>query len=122
MWFLAGQRRVARPLSLPGLVLISVLVTACGTHASHHETAVAIRNYAFSPALLTIAPGDTVTWTNRDGDAHTVTVDPGSPARFASRDLKQGDSFRLTLTKAGTVHYHCAFHPFMTGTITVVAP
>ena len=35
--------------------------------------AVAITGFAFSPAALTVKAGTTVTWTNKDSDAHTVT-------------------------------------------------
>src|SRR3989344_8698310 len=42
------------------------------------EYMINIANFAFSPSSLTIKVGDSVTWTNRDSSAHTVTSDSGS--------------------------------------------
>jgi plastocyanin len=39
--------------------------------------AVSIENFVFSPATVTIKAGTTITWTNRDQDAHTVTAMSG---------------------------------------------
>src|SRR5262245_11019965 len=61
--------------------------------------AVAIQNFAFSPATITVKAGTTVTWTNHDQDAHTVTANPGP---FRSKTLNTGDTFKFTFTKAGT--------------------
>lgn len=79
---------------------------------------VLIQNYAFSPATLTIAPGTTVVWTNKDTAPHTVTVSSG-PVKFSSPDLQTGDSFTYTFTTAGTYDYYCAVHPDMTASVTV---
>jgi plastocyanin len=43
--------------------------------SSNTTQSVNISGFAFSPASVTIAPGGTVTWTNLDGTAHTVTSD-----------------------------------------------
>jgi plastocyanin len=79
---------------------------------------VMIQGYAYSPAALTVAVGDTVTWTNMDQAPHTVTVTSG-PVKFASPTLQKGQSFTYTFTKPGTYQYYCAVHPDMTGTVTV---
>lgn len=39
------------------------------------SAAVSIMNNAFSPQSVSVQPGGTVTWTNNDGVAHTVTSD-----------------------------------------------
>jgi plastocyanin len=78
--------------------------------------AVAIANFAFSPATLTVTAGTTVTWTNRDTDAHTVTT-PSGPLH--SPAMPTGATFSYTFTRAGTYHYLCTIHPFMTATVTV---
>jgi len=79
-------------------------------------TTVTILNYAFSPATITIAPGMTVIWTNRDSVAHTVTADDGS---WGSGNLAQGDTYSHTFTTSGAYPYHCAIHPGMQGSVTV---
>jgi plastocyanin len=70
--------------------------------ASAHQ--VMIMNYAFSPASLAIAAGDTVTWTNEDSAPHTVTVTNG-PKKFDSGTLQKGQSFSYAFTAAGTYSY-----------------
>lgn len=77
---------------------------------------VAVANFAFSPASLTVKVGTKVTWTNNDSVTHTVTENQGA---FDSGQLPPGKSFSFTFTKAGTYSYHCNIHPSMTATIVV---
>jgi plastocyanin len=63
-----------------------------------------------------VAVGTTVTWTNQDSTAHTVTANDGS---FDSGPIQPGKSFSHTFSTAGTVAYHCKIHPSMTATVTV---
>lgn len=79
---------------------------------------VTIKGFAFSPAATTVKSGTTVTWTNQDSVAHTVTEND-SQAGPNSQSLDKGQSYSFTFTKAGTYHYHCAIHPDMRGTVTV---
>ncbi|MFF4836605.1 cupredoxin family copper-binding protein [Streptomyces sp. NPDC001315] len=80
--------------------------------------AVAIRNFAFSPATLKVKAGTTVTWTNQDSDAHTVTS-AGSGGPLHSAALATHATFSYTFTKPGTYAYLCTIHPFMTATVEV---
>ena len=80
---------------------------------------VEIKNYAYSPASLTINVGDTVTWTNMDTAPHTVTVTNG-PVKFSSGNLGHGESFSYTFKVVGTYSYYCAVHPDMVASVTVV--
>ena len=80
---------------------------------------IAIKNFAFSPAALTIKTGTTVTWTNQDGAPHQISSDPGAPVAFNSESLANGASYQFTFTQAGTYDYHCTIHPAMKGTIIV---
>jgi plastocyanin len=82
---------------------------------------IAIKNFAFSPATLTVKSGTTVTWTNEDGASHTVVSDAGALVAFTSPSLATGSSYPVTFTQAGTYPYHCSIHPSMTGTIIVQA-
>lgn len=86
------------------------------TTAGNAGTSVSIEGFAFSPAVLTIPVGTTVTWTNNDGTNHTVTSDGGA---FDSGALGSGDTFQFTFDEAGSYPYHCTIHPNMTGTIVV---
>ena len=88
--------------------------SGAGTPAS--GTAVAIDNFAFSPAALNVKMGQQVTWTNKQqGVAHTVTADGGA----FDHPMPSGATFSFTFAKAGTFAYHCTIHPFMKGTVVV---
>ena len=80
--------------------------------------AVQIKNDAYSPQTLTVSAGQTVTFTNQDDDAHTVTAVDGS---FDSKGLDTNDVWRHTFAKPGVYRYFCQLHPFMKGTIVVKA-
>jgi amicyanin len=67
-----------------------------------------------------VAVGTTVTWTNQDAVAHTVSSTSAPEAQgFDSGLLDQGQSFAFTFTVPGTYKYQCNIHPFMKGTIVV---
>lgn len=91
--------------------------TATGK-TSAQTNSVAIENFAFTPANITISKGTTVTWTNKDAVAHTVTETDGKTGPN-SGNLAQGKSFTFTFDNVGTYQYHCAIHPDMVGTVTV---
>jgi plastocyanin len=76
-----------------------------------------ISMFAFKPSTLTIAPGTTVAFTNMDTTEHTATAD--NSTTFDTSAIQHDQTKTVTLTKPGTYGYHCAFHPFMTGTIIV---
>lgn len=77
---------------------------------------VAIRDFQFEPAQLTVAPGDTVVWVNRDIVPHTATEDEES---WDSSALREGESWSLVARAAGDQTYHCRFHPAMKGVVLV---
>jgi len=77
---------------------------------------VAIKNFAFGPASVTVPVGTTVTWTNDDSEAHTVTAPKGPPH---SPPLPPGGTFTYRFTKPGTYSYLCTIHPYMHGTVVV---
>ena len=77
---------------------------------------VSIQNMAFSVASLSVAKGTTVTWTNNDAMAHTVTADDAS---FDSGNIAPGAKFTHTFSAAGTVAYHCSIHPGMKANVVV---
>jgi plastocyanin len=79
--------------------------------------AVAIKDFSFQPASISVVVGSTVTWTNNDTTGHTVSADDGS---FDSGTVAPGATFSHTFDTAGTFTYHCNIHPSMTATITVV--
>ena len=75
-------------------------------------------SWTFDPDNLTVHRGDTIVWTNAGQAAHTATAD--DKVTFDSGALTHGQQFRWVAAKAGTFPYHCTFHPWMKGTVTVV--
>lgn len=78
---------------------------------------VLIQGFAFAPARITIAAGDTVRFINKDSEAHTVTGRGGS---FDSGGMDTGAVWDHRFTKPGTYTFFCELHPYMTGMIVVV--
>jgi plastocyanin len=89
--------------------------TTSGAGTPAGGTAVAIDNFAFSPATLKAKAGQQVTWTNKQSVAHTVTANAGA----FNHPMPSGATFSFTFTTAGTFAYHCTIHPSMQGTIAV---
>jgi plastocyanin len=80
--------------------------------------AVTIPGRFFSPPHMTVVAGDSVTWSNKDFNVHTVTARDGS---FASGRLAPGLSFSHAFATVGQHPYVCTIHAFMAGEIDVVA-
>lgn len=79
-------------------------------------------NACYLPAETTVGVGGTVTWTNDDTAAHTVTS--GTPTdepdgMFDSSIIMSGATFEYTFEEAGQYDYFCIVHPWMTGKVSV---
>ena len=101
---------------------LSIVALVLGTrvapiHAQVTATVVAIQNYAFLPATVTVSAGSTVTWRNDDSVDHQPVSDTGA---WDAGVVTPGTSSRgVVFSIPGTYPYHCAIHPDMTGTIVV---
>ncbi len=70
--------------------------------------------YRFAPSSITVAGGDTVTWTN-DGDLpHDV-----SGSGLQSGTMSPGQDYSHTFNSPGSFSYICSIHPSMKGSVTV---
>ncbi len=112
--------RVLVALTLAGLALPAVAM-ASSHKPNLADGAVLVEAFAFAPSAVTIPTGASVTWTiGTDPEQHTVT--PTDDSAFAgSGQLFTGDTFSVRFETAGAFDYLCTLHPFMTGTVTVVA-
>ena len=79
---------------------------------------VSIANFAFAPTEITIAPGESVTWTNDDGAPHGLEFDDNAPG---TNLLLPGASFSRQFDRPGAYDYNCSVHPYMTGRVIVRA-
>lgn len=79
-------------------------------------------NECYIPAEVTVNVGQTVTWSNDDSAAHTVTsgTPTGGPDGTFDSSLFMADAtFSHTFDNAGEYNYFCMVHPWMTGKIQV---
>lgn len=124
-----------RRTTVPGVALATILLSACGgtsslrpagatsarrgqpTVAQAKKQSVVITNYAFHPSRLTVTVGTPVTFTNRDQTSHTATSN--RQGVFDTGTVMPGQSHTIVLKKPGVYPYHCEFHAFMRGEITV---
>jgi plastocyanin len=96
---------------------------------------------SFAPDPVTVKMGQKVAWKNQDGILHRIVQDragsgdngggdpyggnPGGSAPAPGDGFDGGDvppgamSNAMSLSTQGTIHYHCAIHPSMTGSIVV---
>ncbi len=121
--------KIVRLLSL-GLV---VAVLGCGKESyggtgpsgTPGANEVWMQNIAFNPSPRAVTLGTTITWTNKDGFAHTVTSSsvPGGVAAISSGNIAGSGTFQVTFSTVGTYQYFCTIHGTaasgMRGTITV---
>jgi nitrite reductase (NO-forming) len=81
----------------------------------------------YSPAKITVVIGvnNTVEWTNDDVAPHTVTAlsVPAEASKFDSgyMNIEGSGTFTYTFTVPGTYTYGCSYHPWMRGTVVVLA-
>lgn len=96
----------------------STTTSTTAPSSSGTTVAVTMKNLAFTPKVIHVKVGDTVTWTNDDTPPHNVTWVSG-PKFTSSGTLDPGAKFSLKLTQPGVIHYYCSIHPFMKATIIV---
>ncbi len=109
--WVAAVRQLALGLALIGA---SAGCRAAADPPARHE--VTIEAMQYSPASLTVAPGDTIVWTNKDMFPHTVTSKTGG---FDSQAIPPDGSWTYVARTTGEFSYVCTFHPTMTGTLEV---
>jgi nitrite reductase (NO-forming) len=82
---------------------------------------------AYTPQLLKVSVGTTVTWINNDSVFHTITSGTtngtiGSPdGDFDSGEVQSGETYERTFDVAGTFDYFCTPHPWMAGQVEVTS-
>lgn len=104
-------------LLLVGILALTVTPSARVPAPNTHT--VTIDASAFSPASLTVAPGDTVVFRNADMFPHTATSRTGA---FDSKEIKRGKSWTLKVPGRGRLfEYYCVLHPAMKGALRVIS-
>ena len=109
---------------VPVIAAVAVALTGFGDGASSSAgsavaakpNTITIKDFAFAPQPLTVKAGTTITVTNDDGTAHTVTAAKGA---FDTGDIDGGATAQITVDRPGSYSYFCDIHQYMKGTIHV---
>lgn len=116
-------------LIFSGIVTAGILLAGCqptpldlnkqsATDVPQEEGAISALNMTYSPDTLTVRPGATILFTNRDVADHSITSDDGNS--FDTGLIAQDGIGEFTApTIPGTYPYHCTSHPTMRGTLIV---
>jgi len=81
-----------------------------------------VSDQCFIPSMISINAGDTVSWSNDDTAAHTVTSgtpQDGPDGVFDSSLFMAGATFDVTFDSSGNYDYFCMVHPWMAGIVSV---
>ena len=96
----------------------STAVSVSGVPVDSSISEVVVQNYSFPP--ITIAPGSSVKFVDRDGEPHTVTADD---ATFSVGPFDSTNPVTLTAPSSpGRYTFHCKIHPTMHGVLVVRQP
>jgi plastocyanin len=116
-------------------ILLATLIAALGVAVSYGSAAastsagggavistilpntVVIKDFAFGPATMTVAPGTKIMVVNQDRAPHTVTA---VNKAFDTGTISGGQRGEMTAPNTpGAYPYICTIHPSMTGTLIV---
>ena len=105
-------------------MMMVILLSGCTSNQNSNNSTtlvsdpntVILQNFAFTPNLLAVTNGTTVTWINKDSVSHTVTSDTG----LFNSTLAPGAKFTYKFDNAGKYAYHCDIHLAMKGEIMVI--
>ena len=104
---------------LTGSIMVATFVAAISLNiAKASEThTVEISQFAFIPAKITVAAGDTIIWVNRDIVPHTATADNGS---WDTGEILTNQQKRIIVAEDQSLSYYCAYHPSMKAEISLM--
>ena len=101
-----------RRLTLAAIILVGA---GCSSPAPR-RVVIAIKNFVFEPAQVSVARGDTVLFSNTDFVPHTATA---KDSTWDSKSIDGSKTWSFVANAAGTHDYYCAFHPNMRATMVV---
>ena len=94
------------------VALSALLIGIQGGSAIAANHVVTQKGKKFSPSVLDIKAGDTITFTNDDKHRHNV-YSRTQGHKFRIKKQKPGESNQITLADPGTIEVRCAMHPKM---------
>lgn len=130
MFTWSHHRRATHPAATGFLTAVLLCLASCGDDNSTEPTddgpftgTIRVLDTRFSPAAVTIAAGDSVTWRWEGSMGHSVEEGTSltNPTPLFDSGVKTSGTFGYRFTAAGTYPYFCRPHfaVGMKGTITV---
>ena len=113
-----GSVTITATLSVNGEILTASAQLTITTAPPAGSNLVTTAGVSFSPASITIAQGDSVSW-EFAGATHNVTFLGPAPVAGDIPDQQPGTSVTRVFSAAGTFDYECTRHAGMTGTVIV---
>ena len=92
-----------------------IAVQTAATQPQSSNRRITIIGFAFTPSVLQVRAGESVTWLNDDGAPHSVAAKNG----MASDTVMPGSSYSAHFEHPGDYDYLCSIHPYMSGKILV---
>jgi plastocyanin len=91
------------------VLLPLLLVLPLAASAQDNSRVIAQKGRAFRPGEVTIARGESLTFTNADSFIHQIYVD----GMFDSEEKGPGEVLNETFPRTGTFQVRCHIHPTM---------
>ena len=107
-------------LALSALCLVNFALGQSANKApadGARKNQIEIKEFHFTPQVLTVKSGEQITWINRDEEPHTIVSVEKQFKKSSALDTDQ--EFTIIAGAPGTYTYFCSVHPKMTGTIIV---
>ena len=105
------------------LLVIVFVITAPVMAADHTVEMLSSSNgemMVFKPAVLKIAPGDTVTWKATNPGHNTASIAEMTPDTSLSWNGKINEELKITFNKEGIYGYKCTPH-YILGMVGIIA-
>jgi len=94
--------------------------TSMAPPPDHSTVTVEVKDMKFTPANITIKPGQTVRWAFADTAPHTVEGISDGALEIHSAIIREGE-WSHKFTSPGIFRYLCTLHPEMKGVVEVRA-
>jgi plastocyanin len=93
----------------------AAIVLGMPSLANAETHVITISNMKFGAAPSGVHAGDTIVWRNKDAVEHSATADSGA----FDVEMEPGKEAKTVVKSAGSIAYHCRYHPMMKSTIKV---
>ena len=114
----AGQGQQSMP-AIPSVVFLEGSVADAQAWAKPASSAIVQKNLQFSPALLIIPKGTSVSFPNQDSEFHNV-FSYSKAKRFDLGRYRKGESKTVLFDQPGIIKVFCEIHPWMRAAILVL--